>query len=107
MLLFMLGYDKIVRTGVFQSFLPNGRWCVSQDPFPSPAFDGEEPDGCVPPPGSGTGQDAVQWADDDRDGAGQGTTREGPAGLARLAAADLPGRTRGLGRTRGRGWRRW
>ena len=39
---------------------------MPQDPFPSPAFDGEEPDGSVPPPGSGG-----EWPGDDPDaGAG-------------------------------------
>jgi hypothetical protein len=47
---------------ILPRFLPNGRWCVRQDLFSGPGWDGEEPDGSVPPPGSGD-----EWPGDDPD----------------------------------------
>lgn len=44
-----------------------GRWCMRPDPFPSPEWDGEEPDGSVPPPAAEAGPDA-----EDADPAEQG-----------------------------------
>src|SRR6516162_4600688 len=48
-----------VRIGCFQ-ILPNGRWCMPQDPFPHPPGDAEEPGRSpLPPAAEGTGpQDA-------------------------------------------------
>ena len=50
---------------VHLGFLPNGRWYVPQDPFPSPGCDGEEPGCPVPSPGSGD-----EWAGGDPEGEG-------------------------------------
>src|SRR5580658_7703642 len=68
-----------VRTGVFPSFLPNGRWYMPQDPFPLPPGDAEEPDGAALPATEGTGPG------DDPDGMGQGLYICAPAEQLTLA----------------------
>ena len=52
---------------------------MPQDPFPSPASDGEEPDGSLLPPATGTGPDAG---------------RDGVAAAALAAGAIHPGQLR-------------
>jgi hypothetical protein len=52
-LIFDSGFDKMSTT----LFLPNGRWCVPQAPFPSPGDDGEESLNS-PTPVTGPGPDA-------------------------------------------------
>src|SRR5260370_1367812 len=60
--------------------LPNGRWCMAQDPFPARGPDGEEPDGSGPRPAGGTGPGA----------AGAGAAGAGAAGGGGRRGARAP-----------------